>query len=135
MTTRLNHLYDVQLQPSDLPDGKFKDFLDEGSPLGHIEIEVDNLDVYFKKTFRLAPLKLDVKYLFNDIVTLDDEHRIVYLPERKQDEEKRHLWEMMRDLIELESDEALEALNEATNKLTHLEGKENGLGNTDRQDG
>lgn len=81
--------------------GKIKDYLTQDSPLGHYHLVIDNYECKFEQAIEFAPEKLDVRYIFNEIVTIKNGD-IIYRHERQEKELENHipLWMLMKRRFE-----------------------------------
>lgn len=78
--------------------GKIKDHLLPNSPLGNKTIRIDNYECVFEQPIELAPKKLDIRYIFNEIVTIKHDD-IVFRHERQSKELENHfpVWILMKN--------------------------------------
>lgn len=81
--------------------GAIKKYLRPESPLGHYLIKIDNYECTFEQEVEFAPRKLDVRYIFNEIVTIKD-NDIVFRHERQEKELENHIpvWVMMKNHVD-----------------------------------
>lgn len=86
--------------------GKIKSYLTKDSPLGHYHIKIDNYECLFEQQVEFAPDKLDVRYIFNEIVTIKNGD-VVYRHERQEKEVEHYipLWMLMKCRLEDSSKE------------------------------
>lgn len=79
-------------------EGKIKDHLIPNSPLGNKVVRIDNYECIFEQPIELAPKKLDIGYIFNEIVTIKEDD-VVFRHERQAKELENHipLWTLMKN--------------------------------------
>lgn len=81
-------------------DRKIKDILNPYSPIMRTEVSAEGYKLTLKCNVVVIPRKMDMKYIFNDVVTDTKESNLILVDERTKDEDTTPLWKQIKTKLD-----------------------------------